>query len=188
MRGIPGTVALGTAVGGNAEDMAATSLTYGNDGKWHFYCATYDVNAGQRMLYVDGSLVAYTTGQGQYSDASTAHLAIGARDQPPGTTPTTNLTTAYFTGKIYDVRVYNTAISAAQQAYLAVPPPLPPLTISASVTPGNPGQMELSWVNGGKLLQATNVLGPWVTNQAATPPYTILMTNYPAEFFRVLFP
>ena len=166
--------------------MAATSLTFGNDGKWHFYCATYDLTAGQRALYVDGSLVAYTTGQGAYSPAPSAHLAIGARDQPPGTTTVSNFTTAYYTGKIYDVRVYNTAISGAQQAYLAAPPALPPLTISSTVS--SPGQMVLSWLNGGKLLQTTNINGPWVTNQAATPPYTVVTTNKPGQFFRVLFP
>jgi hypothetical protein len=186
IRGNPGTVALGTAVGGNAEDTAATSLTYGNDGKWHFYCATYDVTAGQRMIYVDGSLVAYTTGQGQYTTVPLNHLVIGARDSGG-----TNGYTGYFNGKIYDVRIYNTAISDSQQASLAAPPPLPPLKISASVTPasgGNPGQMVLSWLNGGWLLQSTNVAGPWLTNQAATPPYTILTTNTPAEFYKVLFP
>jgi hypothetical protein len=187
MRGNPGTVVLGTAVGGNAEDMAATSLTYGNDGQWHFYCATYDVNLAQRMLYVDGSLVAYTTGQGPYTAAPSAHLAIGARDQPPG-----NSTTAYYTGKIYDVRIYNTALSDVQQAFLAAPPQqLPPQTISSTFTPpsgGNPGQMELSWSSGGKLLQATNVLGPWLTNEAAIPPYTVITTNIPGQFFRVIFP
>jgi hypothetical protein len=192
MRGNPGTVALGTAVGGNAEDLAANSLTYGNDGKWHFYCATYDVNAGQRILYVDGSLVASTTGQGQYTPAATAHLTIGARDQPPGTTAVTNLTTGYYTGKIYDVRVYNTAISDVQQAYLAAPPALPAQTISVSgVTQpagGIPGQMVLSWLTGGKLLQATNLVGPWETNQSATPPYTVITTNNPGQFFRILFP
>ncbi len=191
MRGNPGTVALGTAVGGNAEDMGATSLTYGNDGQWHFYCATYDVNVGQRMLYVDGNLVAYTTGQGQYSMAPSAHLGIGAKDQPPGTTTVSNYTTGYYTGKIYDVRIYNTAISDAQQASLAAPPPLPPLKVSASVTPasgGNPGQMVLSWLPGGLLLQSTNVAGPWQTNQTATPPYIILTTNIPAGFYKVLFP
>lgn len=170
--------------------MAATSLTYGNDGQWHFYCATYDVNAGQRWLYVDGNLVAYTTGQGQYSTAPACHLGIGAKDQPPGTTTVSNYFTGYFTGKIYDVRIYNTAISGAQQAYLAVPPSLPPLRVSANVTPasgGNPGQMVLTWLNGGWLLQSTNVAGPWVTNQAATPPYTILTTNTPAGFYKILF-
>jgi len=192
IRGNPGTVALGTAVGGNAEDTAATSLTYANDGQWHFYCATYDVNAGQRLLFVDGNLVAATTGEGQFSPAETAHLTIGARDQPPGTTAITNLTTGYYSGKIYDVRVYNTAISGVQQASLAAPSSVPAQTIGVSgVTPpsgGNPGQMVLSWLNGGKLLQATNITGPWVTNQSATPPYTVITTNSPGQFYRILFP
>ena len=186
IRGNPGTVALGTAVGGNAEDMGATSLTYGNDGQWHFYCATYDVTAGQRMLYVDGSLVAYTTGQGQYATVPLNHLVIGARDSGG-----TNGYASFYTGVIYDTRIYNVALTQSQQANLAGAPALPAQRVTASVTlpsGGNPGQMVLTWLNGGKLLQTTNVAGPWTTNLSATPPYTVLMTNKPAGFFKVLFP
>lgn len=189
IRGNPGTVVLGTAVGGNAEDMAATSLTYGNDNKWHFYCATYDLAAGQRVLYVDGSLVAYTTGQGPYTLAPDAHLAIGARDAPPGTTTVSNYTTGYFTGEFYDVRIYDVALTGAQQASLAAPPPLPvqpapPLTITGI----NPGYFDLTWSSGGLLLQSTNVAGPWTTNLAATPPYRVYTTNGLSGFYKVLFP
>ena len=36
--------------------------------------------------------------------------------------------------------------------------------------------MVLSWLNGGKLLQATNLTGPWVTNQSATGAAATVLT------------
>ena len=184
IRGNGGTVALGTAVYGNSEDMAATSLTYGNDGNWHFYCGTYDVTAGQRMLYVDGNLAAYTTGEGQYNTSPATHLCIGAKDQPNG-----NNFTGYFTGQIYDVRIYNVALSTLQQAYLysPPPPPRPAFSVKPAVTTGSHGkQFVLTW-SYGTLLQATNVAGPWTTN-TATQPYTVIISNAPSMFFKLSYP
>ena len=46
--------------------------------------------------------------------------------------------------------------------------------------------LTLSWSGGGNLLQATNVLGPWVTNTGATSPFMITpATNGPQMFYRV---
>ena len=174
---------------GSTDDPAGAAGGSGADGAWHHYVGTYDSVSGIRTLYVDGVVQNVTTGAGLYTLFSGARLVLGGKS-------TNSLAaidgTANFTGgMLYDVRIYNTAISAAQVAYLAAPPPLPTQKISANVTPpsgGNPGQMVLTWLNGGWLLQSTNVAGPWVTNQAATPPYTVLMTNKPAGFFKVLFP
>jgi hypothetical protein len=41
----------------------------------------------------------------------------------------------------------------------------------------------LTWA-GGKLLQATNLTGPWVTNTAAASPYTVIATNM-RTFYRI---
>jgi hypothetical protein len=174
---------------GSTDDPAGAAGGSGADGAWHHYVGTYDSVSGIRTLYVDGVVQNVTTGAGLYTLASGERLVLGGKS--------TNSVAAIdgganFTGgMLYDVRIYNTAISAAQVAYLAAPPALPTQKISVSVTPpsgGNPGQMVLTWLNGGKLLQTTNVAGPWVTNQAATSPYTILTTNKPAEFYKVLFP
>jgi hypothetical protein len=178
VRGNSGTVTLGTAVYGNADDMAATSLTYGNDGKWHFYAGTYDVSTGIRSLYVDGNLVAQQTGNGQYNTAPAEHLVIGGKDSPPG-----NSIGGYYTGLFYDVRVYNVALTGVQQAYpvLSHNP-----TLTTGVLPGsggNPGQLVLSWSQG-TLLEATNLSGPWVTNAIQTSPLTNTM-NKPADFYKV---
>ncbi len=102
MRGTGGTVTLGTAVYGNPEDMAATSLTYGNDGNWHAYIGTFNAGTGIRNLYVDGNLVASENGDSPYVLPSPEHLVIGGIDHSPG-----NTFVSFFTGKIYDVRVYN---------------------------------------------------------------------------------
>jgi hypothetical protein len=174
---------------GSTDDPAGAAGGSGADGAWHHYVGTYDSVSGIRTLYVDGVVQNVTTGAGAYTLFSGARLVLGGRS--------TNSLAAIqgdvnFTGgMLYDVRIYNTAISAAQVASLITPPSLPAQKVSASITPpsgGNPGQMVLTWLNGGKLLQTTNLAGPWVTNQAATPPYTVLMTNKPTEFFKILFP
>jgi hypothetical protein len=191
VRGGGGTVTMGTGVYGNSEDLAATSLTYGNDGQWHFYCGTYDVSTGIRNLYVDGALAAQVTGQGQYTTSPLMHLVIGARDQPPGSPgdlSVSNNLTGFYTGLIYDVRIYNVALTGTEQASQVKAPPLPPLALGSTAVQGSGGSMTLTWLNGGLLLQAPTVNGPWTTNTTATPPYTILTTNSPAEFYKVLFP
>lgn len=110
LRGTGGTtngVALGTADGGNIDDMAASSLTFGNDGVWHFYAGTYDVSTGVRRLYVDGNFVAIETNLAAYALASVEHLCIGARDADG------NNIANYFTGQLFDARIYNYALSKA---------------------------------------------------------------------------
>ena len=168
---------------GSTDDPAGTAGGTGADGAWHLYVGTYDRVSGIRTLYVDGIVQNVTTGAGAYPLASGERLVLGGRS--------TNFVAAIqadvnFTGGLlYDVRIYNTAISADQVAFLAAPPSLPAQKVTASVTPG---QMVLTWLNGGKLLQTTNLAGPWETNQAATPPYTVLTTNKPAVFYKILFP
>jgi hypothetical protein len=148
-----------------------------NDGKWHNYAATYDAVTGIRTLYVDGKVANRLTGNGPYALARAEHLTIGGRDQPEG-----NNFTAYFSGEIYDVRIYTAALTQNQIGTMTmVAPP-----VSTTVTPGtggNPGQLVVTWPFG-SLLEATNVAGPWITNATAASPYTINMTNS-AEFFKV---
>ncbi len=88
---------------------------------------------------------------------------------------------ANFNGYIDEVAIFKSTLSSNQvyslyQAALgqAVPPAI-------SITPGV-GNEQVRWT-GGSLLQATNLLGPWITNTAATSPYTVSPTN-PQQFFR----
>ena len=103
-------VTLGTAVYNNPEDLAATGFTFGNDGAWHLYVGTFDAATGMVNLYVDGVLGASSVSNGVYNVSSDSRLCIGAKDAhgTPGN---------YFTGQVYDVRVYNYAISAATVLY-----------------------------------------------------------------------
>jgi len=168
---------LGTAQGGNPEDMAATSLTYGNDGKWHFYAGTWDTSAGLRSLYVDGALVAQQTGATAINNAINSRVTIGCRD-------TTNAIPSIgnsYTGLIFDVRIYNTAFNEAQVNYI-----LGESTFSSTYIPGPNPKLVLNWA-AGTLLEATNLLGPWTTNMN-TAPYTNSSLTDPAHFYRVRVP
>jgi hypothetical protein len=174
---------------GSTDDPAGTAGGSGADGAWHHYVGTYDLASGIRTLYVDGIVQNVTTGAGAYPLALGERLVLGGRstNDVAAIQPDVNFTG----GMLYDVRIYNTAISAAQVAYLAEPPPLPPQRITTVVTPpsgGTSGHMVLTWLPGGLLLQTTNAAGPWVTNQSATSPYTIVTTNPLPQFYKVLFP
>ena len=167
---------------GGTEDM--TSSFGSNDGNWHHYAGTYNATTGIRTLYVDGKLAVTQSGQGPYTLSAFSHLMIGARDNGGNTFDNSVAGFGnYFTGKIYDVRVYDYALSQLQIG--AAVPGLPPI-LASQVIPGsggNPGQFVLSW-SGGTLLEATNVAGPWNTNAVQTSPVTNVMTM-PADFFKV---
>lgn len=155
-----------------------TSSVGSNDGQWHQYTGTYSASTGVRSLYLDGVLVATQTGQGPYSPTRASHLMIGGKDNGTG-----SAFGNYYTGEIYDVRVYNYALSQAQLG--AVVPGLKP-TLTKQVIPGvngnNGGQLVLSWPFG-TLLQSTNVAGPYSAVAGATSPYTNIMTVTPPDVF-----
>ena len=107
-----GTVTLGTAVYGNPEDMASRSIAV-NDGKWHHYAGTFDASSGTRCLYVDGELAAAETGNAACNLAATNRLMLGARDGGSSASSSGGYG-SYFTGNLYDVRIYNLAASQTQ--------------------------------------------------------------------------
>jgi hypothetical protein len=93
-----------------------------------------------------------------------------------------------FPGDVSSVSVYLTALSAYQittlaDAGLGLTPPPPPIVINIGNSESTPGSLTLSW-SAGTLLEATNLLGPWVTNTAPSP-YTVAPTNS-HEFFKVV--
>ena len=163
------------STGGN-EDMAANIGS--NDGQWHHYAGTYSPLTGVRSLYVDGRLAATQTGQGPYNPSAASHLMIGAKDSGG------NSFGNYYTGEIYDMRVYNYALSQAQLG--SAVSGLTPMVFNQVIPGANGGKFVLTW-SGGTLLEATNLLGPWVTNALQTTPITNDITK-PAEFFKVRFP
>lgn len=60
--------------------------------------------------------------------------------------------------------------------------PLPSLAITFSA-----GTPSLTWSARGTLLSATNLAGPWITNQSASSPYPVAPAG-PSQFFRLLLP
>ena len=128
-------VTLGTGVYNNPDDLAATGSKFGNDGGWHLYVGTFDAAAGTVNLYVDGALGASSVSNGVYNVSSNSRLCIGARDSQgtPGN---------YFTGQVYDVRVYNYAVSAATVSgwYGVVPPTVTLQPTSVGVFNGSAAQ------------------------------------------------
>jgi len=161
------------------------SSTLGNiDNNWHNYAGTFDSVSGIRNLYVDGVLAAQGTGSGTLNMATNFPVCIGAEYGNNYSTYDRYAPGAIFTGEIYGVRIYDTALSAAQVNYFLVTPPafvgLPAIT-----TGPNGRQLVLSW-NAGTLLQATNLTGPW-TPSGATPPYTNNLTGR-QMFFRLSSP
>ena len=140
-----------------------------NDGKWHHYAGTWDGTSFTRNLYVDGALRNTDFGGQLYTLPSTSALAIGARYNGAANG-------SFFTGLIYDVRIYNYPLTQSQIiADGNVPPPFTSENIGG-------GQLVLTWPVG-TLLEATNLLGPWTTNSTVSPA-TIDMTG-PQRFFRV---
>jgi hypothetical protein len=163
-----------TIRGSGNGDMQGSKAT---DGNWHHYTGTYSLQTGVRTLYVDGVQVARQTGEGPYTLSDNSHLMIGARDNGG------NSFGNQFNGKIYDVRVYNYALSQAQLG--ATVPGLTPSFTSRQFTTGtggNASQLVLSW-SFGTLLEATNAAGPWNTTTNVSP-FTNNAT-LPADFFKV---
>jgi hypothetical protein len=158
---------------GGSEDLTAPNSS--NDGNWHHYTGTYSPVTGVRSLYVDGVLAATETGQGPYNMTPLSHLMIGAKDSGG------NSFGSYFTGKIYDVRVYNYPLTQVQLAAV-VPGLTPSFTGNQIISGANGGQLVLTWPFG-TLLEATNVMGPWTTNNV-TSPYTNDLSS-PQEFFKL---
>jgi poly(hydroxyalkanoate) depolymerase family esterase len=172
-----GTVTLGVAVYGDPDDMASRSIAIGNDGKWHHYAGTFDAGLGVRYLYVDGVLAAAETGNVPYVMAATNRLMLGAKDSGSSSSSAGGYGN-YFTGNLYDVRIYNDGLASQAQirSIAALTPPSP----TNRLVSGNQVVVTWSW---GTLLQATNLLGPWTAVQAASP-YTNSLTA-PQQFFRV---
>ncbi len=189
VRGTGGNGNLGASVYGNAEDMATRSVP-SNDGNWHHYAGTYSPITGIRSLYIDGKLAAEESGNGPYSLASAEHLCIGAKDSPPG-----NNFGNYYSGEIYDVRVYNYALPENQIVAIVngtnVAPNQVYVTPGAAATFTTPGidaappftgyRWTLNGANltDGATISGSSTLGLTVTNATSLNQglYQLLVTN-----------
>lgn len=87
-----------------------------------------------------------------------------------------------FNGVIDEVAIFNQALTQAQLAsfYSAAQ------TQSVLLTPAwNGSSLTLSWPGSGVLLQATNLTGPWITNNSASPYTVVPASGAPQLFYRV---
>ena len=146
---------------GGSEDMQGP-YSYG-DGQWHHYAGVYDSTAtnitvtpastnspattnvvvGMRSLYVDGVQVAQQTGQGAYTLNGAGHLTLGTEDLPPGNNYGF---TGYITANLYDVRIYNYALTGTQIQDIFNPPiPITWGAIPSFVTTNNVTYADYPW-------------------------------------------
>jgi hypothetical protein len=89
-----------------------------------------------------------------------------------------------YNGLMDHVAIYNQSLSANQIAalYDTAAGIAPPVTLEVAHSGAN---VVLTWNGGGKLLQASNLLGAWTTNSAAASPY-LVTPSAPQMYYRVL--
>jgi uncharacterized protein YjdB len=146
-----------------------------NDGSWHMVAYSYSGTPGANdngALYVDGLLVANNT-------VTTAPVANNL-DLWIGGSP--DYMNRFLPAYIADAAVFGQALTAAQVQgiYNGIAVAGPQTITIASSGAG----IILNWQSG-TLLEATNLLGPWATNTAALPGYTVPATNA-TKYFKVL--
>jgi hypothetical protein len=152
-------------------DTTITSAKSINNGLWHQVAATWDAGSGAMKLFIDGALDASGTGP------------TGARTAPPSLRVASIQTSGnYLLGNISDIAMYNQVLSSNQVAtlYSAATGLFYNIILTNS---WNGANLVLNWPGNGKLLEATNLAGPWTTNNS-TPPVT-LPPLLPQKFYRI---
>ena len=152
-------------------DTTLTSVKTVNDNQWHQITATRDAGSGAMALYVDGRLDVSTTGP---TGARTSSPALRFGSLQTGVN--------FFNGSLSDVAFYQQVLTSNQIAtlYSAASGIFYDVTLTNRVSSGN---LVLNWIGNGRLLEATNLLGPWTTN-LGTSPVTIT-PDQPQMFYRI---
>jgi hypothetical protein len=168
-----GVTLVGTKVGfgiGNP-DTTLPSVRVINNGVWHQVVVTRDSGNGAMRIYIDGTLDASTTGP------------TGPRTAPPALRIGSIQTGGNFLlGAISDVAFYESVLNAEQVAtlYSAASGLYYDVTLGSS---WNGTNLILNWPGNGKLLEATDLAGPWTTNVSTKP--VIVNPDLPQKFYRV---
>jgi hypothetical protein len=152
-------------------DQTLTSIKAINDGNWHQVVATRHSASGALALYIDGLLDNSATGP---TGARTAAPALRMGSLQTGNN--------FLSGSLSDVAFFEQVLTSTQvgRLYSAATG----LFYDVTLTPRwNGTNLVLNWPGNGKLLEATNVAGPWTTNAGASP-VTILPTQ-PERYFRI---
>lgn len=145
------------------------------DSNWHMIAYTYTGIPGQNSnggLYVDGALVANNT-------VVTAPAGNGL-DVWIGGAP--DYGTRFLPAYIANAAVFAQSLSAAQINGIYNGQWIPGAQTITITSSGS--NVVLNWQTG-TLLEATSVLGPWITNSAAVSGYSVPATNA-AMYFRLL--
>jgi len=168
-----GVALVGTKVGfgiGNP-DTTLTSVKAITDNSWHQVVATRDAGSGALKLYIDGALDSSATGP-----------------TGPRTTPSTlrlgSLQTGanFLAGSLSDLAMYQTVLSSNQIAtlYSAATGFFFDVTLSNQ---WDGTSLVLRWPGNGKLLEATNLTGPWITNVLKSP--VTITPAAPEKYFKL---
>ena len=168
-----GVALVGNKVGfgvGNP-DTTLTSAATINNGLWHQVAVTRDAGSGQMILCIDGRLDANMVGPGGIRTNAPA-LRIGSLQTGAN----------FLNGYLSDVAIYDRVLTTNQIATLfsAASGSFYNVTLTNRLV----GTMiRLSWPGNGKLLEATNLTGPWSTNLAVSP--LDILPNQPQKFYRI---
>jgi hypothetical protein len=154
-----------TLKGTSTANLQSTSNV--TDGNWHHYAGTWDGTTGIRSVYIDGVLTANLTNDlGTMTTAGNYRLLLGGIDTVG--TGDANINGPFFNGQLYDVRIYNYALSQAQvQALAGVTPTVSTNAYLSSLTVSPAGTLSPTF--------ASNVFS-YVTTEAYgnTPTITVV--------------
>jgi len=157
---------------------------------WHHFTATWDNWSGLRKLYVDGKLSDWLGNDyGPLPEPSYDYLTIGGEDSCGGTpnngTTMPTIDNNCFKGAMYDVRVYNYALSASEIQTVMNPNATSALTAGADtavIDQGETGTVSLSLPPGANASVPVTV---WVTNGN---PSVVSIAGAPGNVFSLMFP
>jgi hypothetical protein len=165
------------ALGVGNTDTTLLSARSINDGNWHFVAASRNSGSGAMQLFVDGILDATRAGPAGSRTAPPA-LRIGSLQ--------TGVGGGFFNGRISDVAVFNQTLNAGQisRLFKAGAGLLYDVVLTSSWDGTN---CTLAWPGAGKLVEASDLAGPWTTNAAAVSPH-VAPPGGPQRFYRVVLP
>lgn len=140
----------------------------------------YGTNKVSLNSVVSGALPVYNSDD--FSDtAGLSVLAVG-RNPWPWAEDGNGSQWASLTGTWSDIAVFYQSLTAEQvtNVYLAG------VGVWIDATPDGLGNLNLNWMPGGTLQEATDVMGPYTDIGAATPPYSVPVSPMTAsKFYRI---
>ena len=168
-----GVALVGNKVGfgiGNP-DTTLPSVKSINDNLWHQVVVTRNAGNGAMNIYIDGTFDTSAIGP------------VGARTNPPSLRlGGIQAGGGFLSGSLSDVAMYEQTLTVNQIAtlYSAATGIFYNISLTNQWSGAN---LILSWPGNGKLLEATNLTGPWNTN-VSTSPVTVV-PNQPQKFYRI---